>query len=241
MKRIKALLIGDLKNITRDSLLVYIPFGSIIMALLIRFITIYLNKFLIQNYQFSLEPYYPLLMSFIVLSIPSFFGMIIGFLLLDERDEQILNFIAVTPLSKSRFLLYRTGLPVAINIVFTIIGLMVAGLTKTNYLSILPVIIMASLEAPMVALFLGTFAANKIEGLALAKATGILYFAPLVILFIPMPWQLLAGFIPTYWISKAYLEIGRNHQIYWFSILAGLFIHLVIIRFLLHKFRQKTD
>ena len=90
--------------------------------------------------------------------------------------------------------------------------------------------ILVGLEAPIFCLFLGSFAKNKVEGLALSKASGIFLLAPFVGLFVKSEWQYIAGIFPTFWVSKAFL-IGyeKTNPIFWIYIIIGLLIHLVYI------------
>ncbi|MCL6591105.1 MAG: hypothetical protein K6U80_14260 [Firmicutes bacterium] len=241
MKRAFHLLAGDLRNIFRDPLLAFIPFAPILAALIIRIVFPYLNIFLQQQYHFNFSIYYSFVLSIIILSTPVYFGMIIGFLLLDERDEQILNYVAVTPLQKTGFLVYRTMLPVIVSIIFSYLLILMVGIVKPDLLKFLPVALMVSLEAPMYALFLGAFAGNKIEGLALAKGLGVLFIAPAAGYFIKSNWQFIAGIVPLYWVSKAYLAIEGPLMEFWFYVISGFVIHGAVIYILLRIFKEKTD
>jgi fluoroquinolone transport system permease protein len=241
MKRAFNLLAGDLRNIFRDPLLALIPFAPILVALVIRFAFPYLNIFLWRQFHFNLAIYYSFILSIIILSTPVYFGMIIGFLLLDERDEQILNYIAVTPLRKAGFLVYRTILPVIVSIIFSYMTILMVGIVKPDLFKFLPVALMVSLEAPVYALFLGAFAGNKIEGLALAKGMGVLFIAPAVGYFIKSNWQFIAGIVPLYWVSKSYLAMNGPLKEFWLFIIAGFLIHGIVIYILLRIFKEKTD
>jgi fluoroquinolone transport system permease protein len=46
-------------------------------------------------------------MSFLVVVMPALVGMVIGFLLLDQRDDQTLAALQVTPLTLNGYLIYR--------------------------------------------------------------------------------------------------------------------------------------
>src|SRR6266567_2382188 len=88
----------DLKNVRRDSLLLWLPLIPIIQALVIRSGVPIVAAELQQHLGFDLTHYYPLIMGAFVLESPITTGVIVGFLLLDERDSHMLTALLVTPL-----------------------------------------------------------------------------------------------------------------------------------------------
>jgi fluoroquinolone transport system permease protein len=96
--------------------------------------------------------------------------------------------------------------------------------------------VMVALEAPIVALFLAAFAENKVEGLAFSKMLGLMYLAPFMAYFVDSHWQYLAGILPPFWITKAFLAAQNDVSIYWLYVAAGIITHLVIIALLLKRF-----
>jgi len=107
MKKILTLSITDMKNIGRDSTLLLMLFGPIALFGILRFGVPFATAELSKALSFDLTVYYPLILSFMGLIPSMLFGMLIGFLILDERDEEIIAFIAVTPLGKSGYLQYK--------------------------------------------------------------------------------------------------------------------------------------
>jgi len=63
--------------------------------------------------------------------------------------------------------------------------------TYFKIIHLLPVLLIAALEAPIMTLFLGAFANNKVEGITLSKAMGIMFVAPVVVYFLESNWQYL--------------------------------------------------
>ena len=58
--------------------------------------------------------------------------MVLGFLLLDQRDDQTLTALQVTPLSLNGYLAYRISLPMLISLVTTLLMVPLAGLGQVN-------------------------------------------------------------------------------------------------------------
>lgn len=232
MKKIIALSRTEMKNITRDQFLLFITFLPVLLGVICRF-GIPAVRQLVLPY-FDLQEHYGFIMSFLIMMTPAMYGWVIGFTLLDDRDEDILTYISVTPLKRTGYLAFKIVGPVIFGFLWTYVVLIIAGLTPINFLKLLPVAIMASLEAPIFALVLAAFARNKIEGLAVAKLGGIVFIGPFIGYFIKSNWQILGGIFPTYWISKTYLASGA---IYWVSLLVGLVMHGIILVLLLKKFK----
>lgn len=240
MKKIIALSLGDLRNITRDVILMMSILGPLILALTIKFIMPWVQEVVLAQLSYNLSQDFAFIMSFLILMIPMMIGMLTGFMILEERDEDLLTYFSVTPLSKSGYLIYRLISPIVISLILTLVLLQMTSLIKIDLLQLLPVILLASLEAPIIALFMASFAQNKVEGLALGKISGILPFAALAsAYFIKSNWQLLAGVFPSYWISKAFLL--RNTKYYWFYLFLGLVVHLAYLKFFLAKFSRKIN
>lgn len=224
----------DLKKIRRDSLLIWIPLVPLIIAGVIRLGVPALQAYVSTVVNFDLTPYYPLVMSFFVLMAPTMAGMLIGFLVLDERDERTLTALLVTPVPLWSYLLYRLAGPMVLGVVTTLIGYPIAGLGQVAYGPLLVVALLASLSGVSMALFLAAFAENKVAGLAMVKLLNGLAVLPVAAYFIEPPWQWLAGVVPIYWPLKIFwlADQGAAYGIY---LLLGLVVNLAVVGLLLKR------
>jgi fluoroquinolone transport system permease protein len=157
-----------------------------------------------ERLDFDLTTYYPLLMSFLPLMVSGMIGTVVGFLLLDQRDDQTMSALLVTPLSLGDYLRYRMIVLVVLCVVLSWITVPLAGLTETTWLQLTVSSIVAAPLAPIYALFLGSFAGNKVQGFALAKAIGIVIVPCIVAYFVTGPWQTAFGVVPHYWTMKVF-------------------------------------
>ncbi|MDF2893133.1 MAG: hypothetical protein K0R80_3500 [Clostridia bacterium] len=239
MKRLIALIKADIKSIFRDPLLIISVFVPVLIGCFIRFALPIVTQALKQELDFDLIPHYPIIMSFMLPVTPMMIGVLTGFILLDDRDENILAYIAVTPLPRSTYLLYRLISPVIMSTVMCYILLLLASPVQVNYLLITPAVLLCALEAPILALFLVGFAANKVEGLALSKAMGIFMLAPLAAYFIKSRLHLLLGIAPPYWISKAFLSSDALSLQYSYYIIGGFVVHGIYLYMLMNRFKRK--
>ena len=97
MGKITALLKGDYKNISRDSILILVSIAPMLILLLLRFGLPLTSVLLLEKLSFDLSEYYPLIVSFMILLVPMMYGMITGFMILDERDENLLTYLSSRP------------------------------------------------------------------------------------------------------------------------------------------------
>ena len=234
---LKALGPIDLRNIRRDSLLLWMAMMPLFLALFFRFVVPWVRNGILQQFNFDIQPYYPLLMSYgFIIATPVLFGVVIGFLLLDERDDQTLKALQVTPLPLSGYLAYRISLPMILSVVLTVLTYPIAGLVPFSTAPLAAVSLLAAPLAPIFALFLATFAANKVQGFALMKGIGVVLILPMLAYFIESNWQLLLGIIPTYWPIKLYWVLYASETGGWVYFVVGLVYQVLILALLLRRF-----
>lgn len=223
----RALLSADLRNIRRDTLLRFLLLYPLLIGLALRFLIPFVEPRLRSLY--DIHPLYPLLVSFFGLVImPALGGLVIGFLLLDERDAGTLTALQVTPLPMRTYLGYRVLFPMIWSVLAVYIIVPLMGLLPLQPLALLPLALLASLAAPIFALIFISFAANKVQGLALMKAISLFMAGPFIAWFVPEPWQYLFGIFPTYWPLKAYWEMAAGNSPWpWLAI--GLIVNLAYL------------
>lgn len=227
----------DIRNIRRDSLVAWMIYIPILMALLARFGIPPLAARLLEQYNFDLTTYYPVLLSYFFIGMcPMVFGAVIGFLLLDEKDDRTLTALQVTPMPLSSYLIYRVSIPIILTIVMLLIIFPLANLTPFNLKVILISAIAAAPMSPMLALFLAAFAENKIQGFALMKLTGVFLLAPIFAYFVTSNWELVFGFLPTYWPLKVYWMLSAGETNVWLYVFVAVVYQLLVTFFFAKRF-----
>jgi len=230
----------DLKSVSRDSMLLLMTVGSLALALALRFGVPFITPHLQRLLAIDLNNYTPLLMSFVLLMAPGMVGSLVGFLILDERDDGTLTALLVTPLSLSAYLLYRIGLPVVIAFLVTLLAVPIAGLITMPFGQLLLASALSALSGGIVALAVTALAANKVEGFGVLKMLQGVQALPVVAWFLPTPWQWLVGVVPTYWPAAAYWRMAMGEG-YWGYLVAGTGVNLAILALLLHWFRRSLE
>ncbi len=236
---LKALGPIDARSVQRDSLLAWLVAMPLVVGLLVRWGAPAVAAWLVRDFGFDLTRYYTLLMSyFIVLQVPMITGLVIGFLMIEERDDRTLTALLVTPLPLGDYLRYRIGWPLLLGAALTGVSFWIAGLVTLPWGWLLAIVGLAALEAPLMSLFLFGFAADKVQAFAFVKGVGAVLLAPVAAWFVPEPWQLLAGLVPSYWPIKAFWLVSEARTGGALLVLAaGLVVHLSLLWALLHRFR----
>jgi fluoroquinolone transport system permease protein len=237
---VKALGPIDVKGVRRDPLLRWLIFYPLLIAGFVRWGTPILSDYLARRFQFDVEPYYPLLVSFVVLMAPMLAGTIVGFLLLDQRDDQTLIALQVTPLTLKGYFVYRISIPTALSIIVTVLVVPITGLLRLDVFALISTALSSCLLAPLYALFLGAFAANKVQGFALAKAAGVLLVPPLVAYFVRPPTQLLFGLDPLYWPAKFLWMVESQTNGAWVYLTTGILFQCTLLWLLVQRINQRS-
>lgn len=238
MRRVITLVRGDLRNILRDSMLVLVMVAPVLLLLFLRFGIPLITRILTERLAFDLSLYYPLIAILFTMILPLLFGMMVGFLLLDEQDEHLLRVIAITPLTRHGYLLVKFAAPVVSILLFSFLYMEGSGLVKADLLRFLPLAVLIALQAPLIGMFLVTFSENKVEGLALGKGISVHLLAPLIGYFLDSPLTYLAGISPAFWVSEAYL--AEIPSAYLLHLGAGVVVHLLYLWLLIRLFTRKV-
>ena len=225
----------DVKNIRREDLLMWLGGLMAMVVVLMRYGVPAASGLLDTRFGFDLTPYYDLIMSNYVFVAGMLVGTVIGFLLLDERDENTLTALLVTPLPIGAYLAYRFTLPVVLAFVITCITYPLIGLAPISVVDLIVVAALASFGGPFAALFLAVFAENKITGLALTKVWQGIGMIPFLAYFVGSDWQVLAGIVPTYWPMKVVWLAAAREPYAWYAAV-GLVVNMVVLWLLLRRF-----
>lgn len=176
-------------------------------------------------------------------------GTMLGFSLLENRDENTLVSIAVTPMSVKGYTAFKS----IYAFVFSFLGnlVMVAGLklfasdayvivygsttiSLLGNISYFQTVIFSLVAALIVPFFGGLFAAiakNKIEGFALMKTAGLIIMVPMLCLLPAFAggWQYAVGIAPNFWPMKALLNVAMGSSnaadlnFWWYMVIGSIY------------------
>ncbi len=228
---------GDLKNIGRDPMLIISMVAPVFMVLIAIFLFPLVSDITTKLFNFPLGAYFPVGDLFLFPLIPMLFGMVYGFMLLDERDGGIISYLAITPLGKSGYLMIRMLLPIFLSIIMCIAYLELTGFYRLlNTAEIIILSIIVSTEAPMVLLLLGAYAGNKVEGIAISKGIGIIMIPIIIDYFLTGSWRWVMAVTPLWWVERAVFSTPPDR---WLYMVGAALVHFIFIAFLYLKFEKR--
>lgn len=229
----------DAHSVRRDPLLRWMLAIPVVLGLAVRFGLPPLGRWMEGRFGIAIADYYPLLGSFLALAVPAIYGAVIGFLLLEQRDDGTLAALHVTPLTARGYALWRIAGPMAGSVVAGLVVLQLAGLPGPGPAGQLVAVLAAAPLAPAWAFFMGAFAANKVQGFALMKAAGVVNWPPVIAWFVSPELRRLFGVCPTYWPVEVYWQLAAGRSPGVPLVLGSLYL-AVLIALLLRRFERVT-
>ncbi|RXJ73952.1 hypothetical protein CS022_06635 [Veronia nyctiphanis] len=208
----------DSKRILSDSFMVFMYIAPWATAVITKAGWVYLG----MHYpDVSLDPVITTLA--VALLTPLNMGIVLGFQLLEEKEQGVFRAIAVTPLNNDLYLLYRFAITAVVATVMTIFVHELLGLVDINLWYLVLIVVVAACQIPLQALTIAGFAKNTLEGFAVMKGTGFLLLVPLLVahFFAGESLSWLAGIFPFFWLIRAY-QFAVENQLTQFIICIGV-------------------
>lgn len=194
----KTILKAEIKNMTRDSMYIFFMVYPVILGVVGYFLIPYLNETLSET---SLVAE---IVSMILILMTGFiFGALTAFTLLDDKDDDVLLSLKVTPISVKVYVLVK----LMISFIFGFIATLVITLA-TNFLPgssfwiILLISFLGALQAPGVALIVNSFSSNKVEGFVIMKMSALILVFPVLAFFVQSWQEVFLVFAPGFWSAR---------------------------------------
>lgn len=238
LRTLSALARVDALSVRRDPLLRWLAAYPLLLGGLVRWGWPVLADALRSRYGLDPEVYRPLVGGFLLSSLPMLAGLVVGFLLLDQRDDRTLEAILVSPPGVGAYLAGRLALPMAVGALLTLAVLPLSGFGMGPGALVLAAAAAAPL-APFYSLLLGAFAANKVQGFAVSKASGLLLAMPVAAFLVREPWQWLFGVFPVYWPAKLWWMLEAGGEGVPAVVAAGLSVQAAAVAWLWRRFRAR--
>ena len=235
MVHVSKLFVNDLRNIVRDRLLLYTAF---LIPVIIIIFTRLVIPWLSENIM-PLQNYYPLLFMLMAITIPMMFGFVTGFLIMDERDENLLTVLRVMPISRSAYLIYRMAFMSVLSFIYILLFPALTGLIDISLFDYLPIAVLLALFTPVMGLIANIVANNKVQAFAVFKMLGGVFFLPLFAFFINNDLKYVFGIIPNFWTFMALdklLNTGTQDVVF---LGIGFISHLTLLTLLFYLFNKK--
>lgn len=226
-----------LRQIVGDSMLYLVLAVPLLVAFVFRFGLPPLENWLCAYFGETavLTPYYLLFDLLLSTMTPYMFCFASSMVILTERDENLAGYMAVTPVGKRGYVVSRLGFPALASVLASVVLLRLFSLTIIALPVLLAVSLLTGLLGITVSLLIVSFSHNRVEGMALAKMTGVLMLGLPVPFFLPSGVQYLFSPLPSFWIAKFSLEGGA------WLILPSLLLSLLWIWLLYGRYEEKVS
>lgn len=231
---------SEIKKWSRDSMMGFMAIYPVVFGFLGRYFLPWLSK---RN-GFDFTPFNDLILVVLVLIVPISYGAVIGFSILEDRDDNVLTNIKVTPLSIHQFLGFRLVMVYLFCFIATVFVIWFSRIGDIPLGNIISISLLASLEAPISGLLINCFAKNKIEGFAVMKAGGSIIIFPIIGLFFRNIKELYFSFAPGFWPAKAISIMIKGdinylsyNQYYFIGLLYMVILNILSYRLFINRTR----
>ncbi len=238
-RALRVLAPNDLRLIWRDGFLLMAMLVSPLTCLGFRWLVPYLAG--VVGEWVELELYYGLILAnFQVAMQPVMLGAVVGILFIEERDEGTLLALQATPLSLRSFLGYRLLAAMGLSVVFTLIGVPLAGLVSVSFFELLVAAALASLGVPLVALAYAVYIRNKVQAVTAIKLVQAWGGLPVLLYFAPTPWQWIGSVAgPLYYPMRLFWS-AADGRAEWWLVVPGLILQGAATLWLLRRFKRSV-
>lgn len=195
---IKTVIKAELRNMVRDKMYRFFAIYPIILGFIGYLLIPYIDNRVPET---SLVP--EIIVMFLILMTAYVFGALMGFTLLDDKDDKVLMSLKITPISVKYYVVTKLVISFFFGIIATIIFVVATNFLPDAALwEIVLITIVSSLQAPGVALIVNSFANNKVEGFVIMKLSGMILILPVVAFFV-IEWQeIFLAFAPGFWSAR---------------------------------------
>ncbi len=237
---------NDARLIGRDRFLLMM-FGFVLyLAVALRFGLPWANTYLAEQGVLPNETiatpfadYFPMIVAWLaIFSGGILAGTIVGFMLLDEKEDNTIKAMLVTPVSLDQYVLYRVSGPVVLAFIIIMGLVLFINQALVPLWQLVLIAAGASLVAPIAALFFATFAENKVQGFAVSKFIGIAGWVIILGWFVDGPFQWLFGLFPPFLISKAYWMALDGQGLWWVALLGGIVLQAGMLFWIMRRFNK---
>jgi fluoroquinolone transport system permease protein len=225
---------NDIKQIMRDQIMLILLMAPLFLIIVFKFLIIYLIPFIYNQTGLDVSPYSQYILSFVLLTNSGMLGIVTGFMMLDERDGNIVELMSVTPLGKNGYLLNRLSIASVFSLIYSFLAYYILDLAELPFYSVLLLSVLLAIYSSIIGLLLFLGANDKVKGLSYAKALNVFILFAFADLFSLKWFVFISWFFPPYWIS---LVIKAPNSFFANSI--ALIVHTAWLFILIYRFRRR--
>ncbi len=130
-------------------------------------------------------------------------ALIMGFLMVDEKESKVLNALAVSPLTMSQYVFARGLFAVSASTMIALISSTILVGSGVNSGLLLVGSVVSSMVGLVIGYVVGGFTESQLQAIGLIKIVIFAYLTiPILTIFVPDNWQWTFYLLPNYWMFK---------------------------------------
>ena len=220
---VAGILRADGLRVRRDQFLLGMTVYIIGISVALRWLLPWVAGELEARLDFDLVPYYPILVSYILVQLAPLLGAIIGgFLLIEGREDRMLKALLVAPVPLPMYLGVLCSVLIGASAALIVVEGAIIGLGLPPASALVGAAVAGAPAAGGLALLIATLAGSKTEAFAYMKIVGLGPVAASGFYFVPEPWQWLGVIYPPYAASKAYWVAEAGGGQWWLWVVVAL-------------------
>ena len=227
---------NDLKQVFRDPIMSILMLAPLLIIIIFKLLIVFLFPFIATKFNFDISLYNQYLMAGILIMISGMLGIVIGFMMLDDKDGNIAQLMAVTPLGRSGYLFNRLSFSSVLCFFYSILAIYVLNIIDIPFYSILILSLLSGVYSIIIGLLIFSGADDKVKGLTFAKGLNMLGIFAFSDLFALNWFSILSLIFPTYWITRI---IDSPHSIS--AIMLGTSIHAIWLIYLIYRYLSQKQ
>ena len=184
----------ELKNIIREKMTIFMVFYPFILGAIGR---------LLIDYEVITGQEVEVTAILLTVITGFIFGAVGGFSLLDDRDDQVLTSIQISPVPVQWYIWFKVGFTYVLAVLGGFFMIWIVRVIDLSVPQILLVALLNALQVPFVMFIINAFSTNKIEGYVTMKGVGFLVIFPAIGFFYLDAIEWVFALAPAHWAAKA--------------------------------------
>ncbi|MGG5318324.1 hypothetical protein [Enterococcus sp. AZ072] len=197
-----------MRQLRNDSLLLIMLFVPFLAGTIFHFGLPVAESYLTNFFSVPviLAPYYQLVDVLLSLLTPTILSFVVALIILEEADDGIVRYLAITPLGKKGYLISRLGIMTLIAIPLNLFVTSYFSITELKPSIILAFSVFGAVHGLVVALMIVALSSNKVEGMAIGKVTSLITVGLFAPYFLSDQLSYLFAAMPSFWVAKFVIE-----------------------------------
>jgi fluoroquinolone transport system permease protein len=220
-------------QIRQDGMMTMVLIAPLLAGLFFRFGIPALESMLCAQFDaaYILSPYYPMMDLFLGAITSYMVAFVVVLAMLDEFDANLVQHFVITPLQRRGYLMSRLGLAMLVSWMGSICLMQCLSLTPWTIWRTAIVTLLLTLMSLLFALIVFSFSNNKVEGMAIAKFSGLLMLGLVIPFLVSESNRVWFYWLPSYSIAMFALQ-GNISWLLLASGVCGVWIWILSRKFM---------